>query len=425
MKPTRTALLPILIIAALALGACTLLEPLPTRDAAPKPPPLEPRVIAATGQWKPTAQQIGTLPAAQLRLLAAQEARRAAVHRLTEQLHDFPLADGTTVSARTRGNAAARDYVAGLVRNANVITNVALPDRSHQVRIETTLPPAGQACLMQGNCPLPPGCDGRPLRKVLVTAFPLHYPEQIRHGEYMGWPQATAEELTHQLNRSGKVLGAAAAHRFPFTAAESAPAAAHQDGVPLLTQWAAQAQAHYVVAGLFRDFGVAKKHGLIPERQMIVEAYVYDGISGELLAQREFAQQVILGGSIPKILTPGTRDFSTSRLGQAYYALLGEIGAWAENTVGCLPFSARVIRVEGTQLHLDVGSENGLAAGMELVLTRATEARTSAAGALLAGERLPLAGAVIKSVQPRHSVAELSLQRNAPTVRVGDVLYAP
>ena len=271
----------------------------------------------------------------------------------------------------------------------------------------------------------PATCGERPLRKALVTTFPLRYPEQIRQGEYMGWPQTTAEELTRLLNRHGRLLSAPAPTRIPFASVDAAPEPERsKQGVPLLTQWASQARAQYVIAGVFRDFGATKKALLIPERQMVVEAYIYDGISGEMLARREFAQQVNFSWQMPKTLTPGSRGFAESRLGEAYYALLGEIGSWAESTIGCLPFSARVIRAEGGQLHIDVGSDSGIEAGMEFVLTRtATAPVTTDAGDVLAGERIPVAGVIIKNVQPRYSVAEITAKKNPPTARPGDVLY--
>jgi hypothetical protein len=267
-------------------------------------------------------------------------------------------------------------------------------------------------------------CTERPLRKALVTTFPLRYPEQIHHGEFMGWPQMTAEELARLLNQHGRLLSAPAPSRIPFASVDTAPEAERKDGVPRLVQWASQARAQYVIAGVFRDFGTTKKILLIPERQMIVEAYIFDGISGELLARREFAKQASFSWQMPKTLTPGSRAFSESQLGQTYYELLGEIGPWAEDTISCLPFSTRVIRAEGNQLHIDVGSDSGIEPGMELVLTQTASAPVSTAGGdVLAGQRVPVAGVIIKNVQPRYSVAEITARKNLPAVRPGDVLY--
>ena len=344
--------------------------------------------------------------------LARLTALRRAKAQAVEQ--GGSLLQATTTATPTGIHESTTLTPQGRALDARILAEYVRKDRLY-LTAEVRLAEPGQPAM----------CAGRPLRKVLITTFPLRYPEQIRQGEYMGWPQTTAEELTRLINRHGRLLSAPAPSRIPFTSVDAAPEPERsKQGVPLLTQWASQARAQYVIAGVFRDFGTTKKALLIPERQMVAEAYIYDGISGEMLARREFAQQVNFSWQMPKTLTPGSRSFAESRLGEAYYALLGEIGPWAESTIGCLPFSARVIRVEGNQLHIDVGSDSGIEPGMELVLTQtATTPATTAAGDVLAGERIPVAGVIVRNVQPRYSVVEITAKKNLPTARPGDVLY--
>lgn len=268
-----------------------------------------------------------------------------------------------------------------------------------------------------------PNCKGRPLRKAVVTAFPLMYPEQMRHGEFAGWPQMTAEELMRVINRRGKLLSAAMPAQFPFVSTEAAPQVHRKDGVPVLVDWARRERAQYVVAGLFRDFGIATEALVIPERQITIEAFIFDGISGELIARREFAHPISLSWQMPRNLSPGTKQFSESRLGQAYYTLLSEMGQWAEARLGCLPFSARIVRVDGRHVYLDVGSDSGIEPGHELILAHQAPSINTPGGDLLAGERSAVAGAIIKQVHPRYSVAEITARKNVPVARVGDVLY--
>jgi hypothetical protein len=61
---------------------------------------------------------------------------------------------------------------------------------------------------------------------------------------------------------------------------------------------------------------------------------------------------------------------------------------------------------------------------MDLVLTHAaTDAITTADGDVLASERVPVAGVVVRNVQPRYSVAEITAKKNPPAARVGDIVY--
>lgn len=263
-------------------------------------------------------------------------------------------------------------------------------------------------------------CTGKPLRQVVVTAFPLRHPEQIKSGDFMGWPSMTADDLTRQINQRGSLLGATVAQRFPFASIESAPEVDRQ----ALLRWASQERAQYVVAGVFRDFGTVSKALILPVRQLVVEAYIYDGFSGELLARREFARQLQFSWQLPKAVLPGSKDFRQSRLGGVYHELLAELGEWVESTVTCLPFAARVIQVDGRRLVMDVGSDSGLEPGVELVLTRtAASGVATPTGETLAGTPLRIASAIVKSVQPRHSVAEIVPQMKTPAAQIGDVLY--
>lgn len=263
-----------------------------------------------------------------------------------------------------------------------------------------------------------PACAGKPLRKVLVTAFPLRYPEQLKSGEYMGWAQTTGEELARRLAAGRWLRVASAAQRFPFEAAELAPAL-ERDAAnrPLVAGWAAQEHAQYVVAGVFKDFGTGRKWGVVPERQMVVEAYLYDGVDGRLLARQEFARQLLVDGALPRNVAPGTRAFAESRLGATYADLLEDMAIWVEEQASCLPFAVRVTRVEGRRLHLDTGRDSGLAVGAELAWTTEPPARP-APGAL---PRTPLA--VVKEIQSAASIAESPPQRTPPSFKAGDRLF--
>lgn len=270
----------------------------------------------------------------------------------------------------------------------------------------------------------PLACAERPLRKALVTAFPVQMPEQLAAGEYMNWPTDTAQHLARAFNAGNRLLAAAAPNRIPFVTLEGFPEPERGNGVPKLVNWAQAERAQYVVAGVFRDFGTTRKAILFRERQLIVEAYLYDGISGELIARQEFTRVLVGTVRLPKTIVFGGKDFCESVLGNAYLDLMAELARWAEATIGCMPFSTRVIKADGKQLYLDTGSDSGLEPGMELVLTRQkTETLSTAAGDIPIGERKALAGAVVRSVHPRYSIAEITARKNVPKAQPGDVLY--
>lgn len=343
-------------------------------------------------------------------VLARQTALRRAMANAAEQ--EESLVQSSTLSsaggAETRTSLTPRRQALGV----RVLSEQVVRGRL-RLSAEVTLSEPGRAA----SCSMPP------LRKTLVTAFPLLYPEQVKLGEYPFWPQTTGEELARFLNGRGKLLTVANPGLFPFVSSETAPEVERKSGQPLTIEWARRARAQYVIAGLVRDFGVAQRAFVIPERQMAIEAFIYDGISGDLVARRQFSRPLLLNTELPKRLNPGTQEFRGSRLGEAYYELLAEIGQWAERSLGCLPFSARVVRVEGRTLYLDVGSDSGLEPGHELVLAQQAATVATSEGEPLPGERSAVAGAVVRRVHPGYSTAELAAKKNPAAVRVGDVLY--
>jgi hypothetical protein len=292
------------------------------------------------------------------------------------------------------------------------------------------LPPGTQEMLRQ---PLQPQstapaaqptvtCPDGMTRKALVTAFPLLRPEQIRPGEYMGWPQATAEVLAHTLARGGRLDVSAAPQHFPFTSADAAPEVERdRQGAPVVVAWAAQENAQYVVAGVFRDFGMVRNDFLIPERHVVTEAFIYDGNDGGLLARREFSWKLPFSQDLPRKASPGTREFAATRIGQLYHALIDEIAHWTEESIACRPFPLRVTKIEGRRVHFASGGARGIAPGMGLQTWRPDAPPPARRpGELLSGNA-PFA--TVKEVSPDGGIAEISPQRNPSLTRPGDLLY--
>lgn len=269
-----------------------------------------------------------------------------------------------------------------------------------------------------------PNCGDRPLRKALITAFPLLTPEQLAPGEYTNWPSDTAEHLERLLNSGGRLLGAAAARKVPFVLPFKGPELERKEGVPLVSGWAQSARAQYVVAGIFRDFGTSLKAYVLPQRQLNVEAFILDGVSGELIARQDFSRILSISLRLPRNIVFGSREFQDSVLGKAYLDLMNEMARWTETTISCLPFSARVVKTDGRLLYLNVGSDSGIEPGMEFLLTRENGSPVAGfAGEALGRERKPLAGIVIKNVYPRYSVAEITAKKNPPVAQTGDIVF--
>lgn len=343
--------------------------------------------------------------------LARQLALRRAMASAVEQAGGMfqSTTVSTTAGIQERTSLSSRNQVLGARIASEYIEKNKL-----KLVAEVKLSGPGQAAT----------CTDRPLRKTLVTAFPLQLPEQLGPGEYTGWPADTALHLERTLNGGGRLLAAAAAAKMPFALPYQGPELVRRDGVPLLAGWAQAARAQYVVAGVFRDFGTSLKAYVLPQRHLTVEAFVFDGISGEIVARREFSRVLNVLLRLPKHTVFGGKEFRDSQLGKTYLDLMAELARWTEDTVGCMPFATRVVKAEGRTLYLDVGSDSGIEPGMEFLLTRENGAAvTSLAGEPLGRERRPVAGVIVKSVFPRYSVAEITAKKPPAGVQPGDIVF--
>lgn len=268
-----------------------------------------------------------------------------------------------------------------------------------------------------------PVCAGQPPRKVLVTAFPLRYPEQLRPGEFTGWAQVTGEELFRNLVAGKRVQAVSASQRFPFELADKAPDLEQEGAIPSIVRWAEKDSAQYVLAGVFHDFGNSKQAYVVPERQLQLEAFLYDAADGRLIAREHFSRALLLG-SVPRSVAPGTQEFARSRLGKTYNGLLAEVTRWAEDVVACQPFAVRIAAVEGRRITLELGSERGITPGMTLQAWRpGNTPPPRKPGELVTAKPLPTA--LVKDVGPNRSIAEIPQQRFPPSLKAGDILYIP
>ncbi|MDR0702617.1 MAG: flagella assembly protein FlgT [Azoarcus sp.] len=275
--------------------------------------------------------------------------------------------------------------------------------------------------------------------RLLVTGFAFEFPEQL----LAEWndrllPRVnrqrietlTATELSHALARDGHVLSVFDGDVFPYVSPARAPALYIPVGdaeIPLVA-WARARQAQYVLSGIYREFGLEKK--LIRyERPIEIEAFLHDGANGAVLARRRFQTKVsgsVHSSAFSVFNTPtiGTLAFRKTPFGQKWTALVDDIAHWAGAQTSCLPFIARVMKVEGRRLQLDAGAESGISLGDTMTLHILRQPPVFDLSARFLGqEKQVRATALIHAVYPAFSIAELTETPVELKVTSGDLVY--
>lgn len=271
-----------------------------------------------------------------------------------------------------------------------------------------------------------PTCRGAYTNKLLVTGFAMEFPEQKLVSETPRLSEFTAIELARKIRQNRRLLVDFRSDAFPY----AAPARAPEPYVPgnatetLFAALGKHYRAQYILAGVYRDFGLQGLLPFVETRRIEIEAFIHDAINGEVLARQSFVQEAT--GSVRLKAKPevGTAAFYAGDFGRVWGEQLNAIARWADQQAACLPLSARVINVAGKTLHIDSGSESGLSVGDTLNLHSWKEGPVLGInGTLLGQEKRLRASASIRAVYPKFSVIEITNIPPDLVVKQGDILY--
>ncbi|MDR0380318.1 MAG: hypothetical protein LBI62_10345 [Candidatus Accumulibacter sp.] len=283
-------------------------------------------------------------------------------------------------------------------------------------------------------------CAKTYLNRLLVTGFAFEFPEQLLE-EWNGrlLPDVnlqrietqTATELSRALERGGQVHAVFEGNLFPYASPARAPilyTPAGNSEIPLVAL-AQKRQAQYVLSGIYREFGLERKLPTRHRRPVEIEAFLHDGASGAVLARRTFlteASSWAYPNTVSAFNTPaiGTRAFRETPFGQKWTALIDDIARWAGAQTSCLPFIARIVKVEGRFLQLDAGAESRINPGDALTLRILREPPVFDLSARLSGqEKQTRTSVIIRTVHPAFSIAELVEAPETLKVSPGDFVY--
>ena len=347
------------------------------------------------------------------REMAYQDALRERNRRLGIQI---------SVSETLQSDGTA--YQAGKLRGRALFDRPAIiAERQENNLLYLTLAPDfGGSCV---------GQDKQPLRRsVLIT--PFWPPAPDRGGNELAsdlphWPTW----FGHQLASTGWFRTVGVAQWSPLNDAHSQPSSGNAQARQLATQHHAQ----FIVAGRILDASVSGRGWRIgpwllgedaaPQqerdwaapvlmqkptaRRWQWEMWVHDGLTGNVLWRQLF-----------------THDMAEAKPAQIQ-DWLGEMAAHMTEALSCLPFTARILRIEKGQFYLSAGGESSLAVGDTLLVYR--QARTFPLAATTTADPLGLAEQIVGSVtvtqvQPLLAVATAA-DGNLRSVQAGDWVRIP
>ncbi|MDD2343608.1 MAG: FlgT C-terminal domain-containing protein, partial [Tolumonas sp.] len=100
-----------------------------------------------------------------------------------------------------------------------------------------------------------------------------------------------------------------------------------------------------------------------PLRHFTLQLYIYDGLTGQLLDQPFYQTQAQWTFDREAIVDPISQDFWQSSYGMEVTATLNRVTEELKGRLQCERPTARIIRVEGLDYHINLGKNNGLKVG--------------------------------------------------------------
>lgn len=158
------------------------------------------------------------------------------------------------------------------------------------------------------------------------------------------------------------------------------------------------------------------------QRRFEIELQIYDGATAVLLARHTLQQEASGKVATGSRQTFGSSGFLASDYGRAVDRVLNDATTAIDNTLTCLPLTAKIVKVDGSRVYLNAGGLQQLRPGDTLTVYRKQTNKPVSlpeTNEALGIPETPAASASIVQVQPRFAIAELS---RAAGIRSGDLV---
>ena len=179
--------------------------------------------------------------------------------------------------------------------------------------------------------------------------------------------------------------------------------------------------AQIILSGQIRDMSV-KEAFLGDKRNLEIEIYIHDAISGVRLARHRFSEIVedasYYEGSAALFSNAG---FNNSVFGSVLNRILDTQVELVAADINRIPFSAKIIKISGKEVYFDAGASSLINSGDVLMTYRLEpEALNAINNQYLGHIETPVASLAVQQVQPQFSIDKLEIKN--PNLMPGDIV---
>jgi len=343
---------------------------------------------------------------------AKGKARESAIQQAIRQaqLQTLALVDSASVMSGNRiAIDSAKVSAAGLVKDVVVIEEWQ-EDGIYYVRI--------RAQVVDEKLRLPSNA-ARYRKKLSVTQFEVKDRSQIFDMPMI--EVQLARELQRRLENTGLVLAHDGADYLLVESDQHALNGKQVSHQQVVSRVAEQLGSQFVVSGAILDMGV-KSGWLRDSRHIVLDVAVHDGLSGALISRHRINERIAGASYMAAGVTFGSVEFLVSHYGKVMDRVLDSLSTRIIDDLSILPFSARVLSVEGRNIMFNAGATSLVGVGDTLMTYQldSTPTYDDPGGRYLGIKEHPMASMVVKVVQPQFAIAEL--ESDEITITPGDIV---
>lgn len=276
-------------------------------------------------------------------------------------------------------------------------------------------------------------------KKVAVLGFSLQVPAQVNMGGLENIERGLAGQLSQRLKEQDALVVYEQSQVTLYADLQNAPSHyTEQLTVSNAADYAKQAGVQFVVSGVIRDLSLedsdvfetsywSKLKRLAGQtnqnRQFLVDLFVHDGFSGEIVWQKQFATRGEWRADLTEHVGFESPAFWNEEYGQQIAQVLNKMATNVTEQVSCQPFMTRISRVEGKTLHFSAGASSGIRPGDTLALYRTSNFYDSdrLSGIDLENVKTAL---TVSQVHPNFASGTISVDPGRLNIQEDDVLIA-
>lgn len=283
-------------------------------------------------------------------------------------------------------------------------------------------------------------CKSQYRKRIIATAFPLVKQEQLSAYETQDLYAGIPRELNNYLMESGEFIGSNASNINLYPRADLAPEVQEHSAYrpSKIMQMASSNGVQFVLSGVIRDLEVESSeymrgagplayarslaHDVVARRGIAIDVFVHDGLTGALLFQQRYVDDVIGDVWIPASYAVGSERFNTTSTGEKITHIIDRASADIRQTLSCYPFAVRIIEIKDDKVFIDAGAQERLNIGDQLVVYGSTgdELTLDGGQSFIGKDRQPVGILTIRTIAPRYAMGNLEVPARELGVKVGD-----